>query len=69
MRRHGMRVEIMIMIPPMVGVPAFFICPSRPRLRTISPTCMSCRRSMMRLPITVAMKSDKIRAIPERKEI
>ena len=32
------KAKIMI-IPPMVGVPAFSFCPASPKSRTDSPTC------------------------------
>ncbi len=64
--RQGTTSEMMMMMPPMVGVPVFFICPSRPRLRTVSPICISCRRLMMRRPMTVDMNSDSRAAATER---
>ncbi len=60
-------MAIMIMIPPMVGVPVFFICPSRPRLRMISPTCIFCSLSMILRPNTSAMNSDIRIAATDRK--
>ncbi len=52
----------MIMTPPIVGVPVLLICPSRPRLRTTSPTCIFCRRRIMSRPkiraITMARAND-----------
>ena len=37
--RAGITSERMIIIPPMVGVPFFCICPSRPRSLISSPIC------------------------------
>ena len=31
--RIGIRIDARMIIPPMVGVPRFWSCPSRPRLR------------------------------------
>ncbi len=59
----------MIMIPPIVGVPVFFIWPSRPRLRTVSPICLFWSLWMMVCPKkrahTIAMASE----MPERNEM
>ena len=35
----GTRIAARIISPPMVGVPAFCICPSNPKSRMVSPTC------------------------------
>ena len=59
---------MMMMIPPIVGVPFLLICPSSPRLRTVSPIWRYCKRSMMRRPMAVAMKSERMSASPERND-
>ena len=35
----GINVARMMMTPPIVGVPAFCTCPSKPKSLTVSPTC------------------------------
>ena len=46
----GIRVAKMMMTPPMVGVPAFSFCPSRPKSLIVSPTCSFNRNRMILLP-------------------
>ena len=38
-RIAGTNKAKIIIIPPMVGVPAFSFCPASPKSRTDSPTC------------------------------
>jgi hypothetical protein len=65
----GTTTARMIIMPPIVGVPFFCNCPSKPRSRMSSPICL--RRSMfiMRLPKTMAISSDRIMAAAERNEM
>ena len=58
-----MTIEEIIITPPIVGVPCFFICPSKPKFLTISPTCFNCKYSIIFLPKTKEIKSDMIKAI------
>ena len=60
-------MAMIMMMPPMVGVPVFFICPSSPRSRIISPTWASWRRLMILRPIKIATISESTKAAPERK--
>ena len=46
----------------MVGVLALSTSPGKPSSRTASPTCMFCKRLMMRLPNTVVITNDNITA-------
>ena len=50
--RTDTRMERMMMMPPIVGVPFFCICPSSPRSRISSPICFFWSHLMMRLPAT-----------------
>ena len=65
----GITVAAMMMIPPMVGVPFFCNCPSKPRSRTSSPTCLRRRMLISRLPKVMVISSDRSVAIPARNEI
>ena len=58
----GTRMEAMMMMPPMVGVPFFCNCPSRPRSRMVSPIWAFCNFLMTLLPIINEMKSDSTMA-------
>ena len=49
---------MMMMTPPIVGVPVFFIWPSSARSRIISPTCIICSRSIILRPNITAINSD-----------
>ena len=62
--RQGMSVAMIMMMPPMVGVPFLASWPSSPRLRTTSPICIFCRRAMTRWPNTSAITSDSAKDIP-----
>ena len=42
--------ETRMIMPPIVGVPFFSICPARPRSRMVSPICLRCSQWMMCLP-------------------
>ena len=66
--RVGMRMAPRMMSPPMVGVPCLFIWPSSPKSRTISPTCFSWSRSMIRLPNRMPTKRLVSKLIPARKD-
>ncbi len=69
MSNSGRRMEMMMMTPPMVGVPFFCIWPSSPRLRTSSPTCIRCSRRMILCPNARAISSEIAKVSPARKEM
>ena len=56
----GVIVANMIISPPIVGVPDFSFCPSRPKSLIVSPTCFSFIYFIILLPKIVENKSDKI---------
>ena len=53
-------MAIIIIIPPIVGVPAFCDCPSRPSSRTVSPTCWFLKKLIILFPKIVEINNDKI---------
>ena len=48
-------MEMMMMIPPIVGVPFFCICPSSPRSRIVSPICFFWSQEIILRPIKTAI--------------
>ena len=48
----------MIIKPPIVGVPAFSTCPSKPKSLIVSPTCCFCKNRIIRLPNIVENNND-----------
>ena len=66
--RVGRRMAPRMIRPPMVGVPCLFIWPSRPKSRTISPTCFNCSHSMMRFPKAMPTTSDVSKLMAARNE-
>ena len=63
----GIRIDMMMMIPPIVGVPFFCICPSRPKSRISSPICFFCSFLMILGPAYNATSKAVIRAIRDLK--
>ena len=59
----GNNVARIIIIPPIVGVPAFSNCPSNPKSLTDSPTCFFCSATIIRLPNIVENNNDNIIAM------
>ena len=53
----GVIVANMIISPPIVGVPDFSFCPSRPKSLIVSPTCFSFRYFIILLPKIVENKN------------
>ena len=49
-----------MIIPPIVGVPFFSICPSRPKSRIDSPICFFCKNLMTHFPIIIEIKRERI---------
>ena len=68
-KREGIKRAKIMIIPPMVGVPAFSFCPAKPKSRTDSPICRLYNILMMCFPLMVAISSDNIAAKPARKEM
>ena len=67
--KTGMMVAKMIIKPPIVGVPSFCFCPSRPRSLTNSPICFFLRKLMIFLPYAKAIISENKTAIAARNEM
>jgi hypothetical protein len=65
----GTNIEAIMMIPPIVGVPAFWFCPSKYNDLTLSPIWRRRKTSMSFLPKTIVMSSDNITAAAERNEM
>ncbi len=59
-------IDNRIIIPPIVGVPFFCICPSKPKSRISSPICCFCKIRITLLPIIVANNKERIIAQAER---
>ena len=59
----GIRIDPIIITPPIVGVPSFSFCPSRPKSLTVSPTCFLCKYAISLLPKTIEIISEQIIAI------
>ena len=49
-----------IIRPPIVGVPSFAFCPSKPKSLTVSPTFFLCKSSINLLPNTIVISNDVI---------
>ena len=67
--KTGMMVAKIIIKPPIVGVPSFCFCPSRPRSLTNSPICFFLRKLMIFLPYAKAIISENKTAIAARNEM
>ena len=63
MSSSGTIMAMIIMIPPIVGVPFLLFSPCNPRFRMVSPIWCERRRPMMRLPIIIEKNRDNIRVI------
>ena len=59
-RSTGIIVAIMIINPPIVGVPVFSIWPSKPRSLTDSPICFFLKKSIILLPKIVEISNEVI---------
>ena len=62
-------MPMMNMRPPMVGVPRFWSCPSRPRSRTSSPICLRRRKSMILRPKMMTISSARMIDAAARNEM
>jgi hypothetical protein len=62
-------MALKMMIPPMVGVPDFSICPAKPRSRTVSPICWRLNKLMIRFPKKMDTISEVINAMAARNEM
>ena len=51
----GTTIEMIMMIPPIVGVPFFCIWPSSPRSLIVSPICFLWSQEMIHLPMKKAI--------------
>ena len=60
--RIGMMIERKMMMPPIVGVPFFCICPSSPRSRISSPICFFWIHLMIFLPANIEMRRAVVNA-------
>jgi hypothetical protein len=67
--KTGNIVEKIINNPPIVGVPFFSFCPSNPKSLTVSPICLFLRNKIILFPNFMEMKSEKIKANEDLKEI
>ena len=65
----GIIVPIMIIIPPIVGVPFFFVSSFKPSILTFSPILFIVRTLMIFLPKKIEIISEKIRANAALNEI
>ena len=61
-RRTGMIMATKIMIPPIVGVPFFCICPSSPRSRMVSPICFFWSQPIIFFPAKIEMRRAVVNA-------
>ena len=67
--RTDTMMAMKMMMPPIVGVPFFCICPSSPRSLISSPICFFCSHLMIRFPmisdmtmaVTLAIMALKVR--------
>ena len=67
--RIGMRIEIRMMMPPIVGVPFFCNCPSRPRSRMVSPICFFWSFAMIFLPTHIETRMARTAQVMARNEM
>ena len=65
----GTMIPAKMITPPIVGVPAFTICPSKPKSLIDSPTCFLCKNLISLPPKTRVITSEVITAIPALNEI
>ena len=61
-RSTGMMRAMKIMMPPIVGVPFFCICPSRPRSRIVSPICFFWSHAIIFLPANTERRRAAVNA-------
>ena len=65
----GTNIELIIISPPIVGVPAFSTCPSKPRSLILSPTCFFAKKLMIRFPNINDINKETMTAIAALNEI
>ena len=54
----GIIIADKIIKPPIVGVPFFSDCPSKPKSLMVSPTCFLCKKAINLFPINKEINSE-----------